>query len=57
MQEILEFWLKEYGGAKSGSTSKQAFYELTKGVINEFKGIYIHPDLVHFVAEFSKNNV
>ncbi|KAI5500256.1 hypothetical protein TVAGG3_0854720 [Trichomonas vaginalis G3] len=52
MQEILEFWLKEYGGAKSGSTSKQAFYELAKGVINEFKGIYIHPDLVHFVAEW-----
>ncbi|KAI5552975.1 hypothetical protein TVAGG3_0235750 [Trichomonas vaginalis G3] len=52
MQEILEFWLKEYGQAKSGSTSKQAFYELTKGVINEFKGIYIHPDLVHFVAEW-----
>ncbi|EAX91800.1 hypothetical protein TVAG_176590 [Trichomonas vaginalis G3] len=52
MQEILEFWLKEYGRAKSGSTSKQAFYELTKGVINEFKGIYIHPDHVHFVAEW-----
>ncbi|KAI5512954.1 hypothetical protein TVAGG3_0757310 [Trichomonas vaginalis G3] len=52
MQKILEFWLKEYGRAKSGSTSKQAFYELTKGVINEFKGIYIHPDLVHFVAEW-----
>ncbi|EAX98010.1 hypothetical protein TVAG_114620 [Trichomonas vaginalis G3] len=52
MQEILEFWLKEYGRAKSGSTSKQAFYELTKGVINEFKGIYIHPDLIHFVAEW-----
>ncbi|KAI5498029.1 hypothetical protein TVAGG3_0822930 [Trichomonas vaginalis G3] len=52
MQEILEFWMKEYGRAKSGSTSKQAFYELTKGVINEFKGIYIHPDLVHFVAEW-----
>ncbi|EAX77569.1 hypothetical protein TVAG_085170 [Trichomonas vaginalis G3] len=52
MQEILEFWLKEYGGAKSGSTSKQTFYELTKGVMNEFKGIYIHPDLVHFVAEW-----
>ncbi|EAX86330.1 hypothetical protein TVAG_442490 [Trichomonas vaginalis G3] len=52
MQEILEFWLKEYGRAKSGSTSKQAFYELTKGVMNEFKGIYIHPDLVHFVAEW-----
>ncbi|KAI5553012.1 hypothetical protein TVAGG3_0236190 [Trichomonas vaginalis G3] len=52
MQEILEFWMNEYGRAKSGSTSKQAFYELTKGVINEFKGIYIHPDLVHFVAEW-----
>ncbi|EAX83695.1 hypothetical protein TVAG_245670 [Trichomonas vaginalis G3] len=52
MQEILEFWLKEYGRAKSGSTSKQAFYELTKGVMNEFKGIYIHADLVHFVAEW-----
>ncbi|KAI5506219.1 hypothetical protein TVAGG3_0656630 [Trichomonas vaginalis G3] len=52
MQEILEFWLKEYGRAKSGSISKQAFYELTKGVINEFKGIYIHPDLIHFVAEW-----
>ncbi|KAI5524146.1 hypothetical protein TVAGG3_0604410 [Trichomonas vaginalis G3] len=52
MQEILEFWMNEYGGAKSGSTSKQAFYELTKGVMNEFKGIYIHPDLVHFVAEW-----
>ncbi|KAI5539450.1 hypothetical protein TVAGG3_0017150 [Trichomonas vaginalis G3] len=52
MQEILEFWLKEYGRAKSGSTSKQAFYELTKGVINEFKGIYIHPDLIHFIAEW-----
>ena len=25
--------------------------------MNEFKGIYIHPDLVHFVVEFSKNNV
>ena len=56
MQEILEFWLKEYGGAKSGSASKQAFYELAKGVINEFKGIYIHPDLVHFVPG-PKNNV
>ena len=55
MREILEFWLKEYGGAKSGSTSKQAFYELTKGVMNEFSNI--HPDLVHFVAEFSKNKV
>ncbi|KAI5522972.1 hypothetical protein TVAGG3_0587020 [Trichomonas vaginalis G3] len=52
MQQILEFWMNEYGQAKSGSTSKQAFYELTKGVINEFKGIYIHPDLVHFVAEW-----
>ncbi|KAI5513600.1 hypothetical protein TVAGG3_0767490 [Trichomonas vaginalis G3] len=52
MQEIFEFWMNEYGQAKSGSTSKQAFYELTKGVINEFKGIYIHPDLVHFVAEW-----
>ena len=52
MQEILKFWMKEYGRAKSGSTSKQAFYELTKGVMNEFKGIYIHPDLVHFVAEW-----
>ncbi|KAI5544411.1 hypothetical protein TVAGG3_0101670, partial [Trichomonas vaginalis G3] len=52
MQEILEFWMNEYGGAKSGSTSKQAFYKLTKGVINEFKGIYIHPDFVHFVAEW-----
>ncbi|KAI5521832.1 hypothetical protein TVAGG3_0569820 [Trichomonas vaginalis G3] len=52
MQEILEFWMNEYGQAKSGSTSKQAFYELTRGVINEFKGIYIHPDLVHFVAEW-----
>ncbi|KAI5548378.1 hypothetical protein TVAGG3_0167980, partial [Trichomonas vaginalis G3] len=52
MQEILEFWMNEYGQAKSGSTSKQAFYELTKGVINEFKGIYIHPDFVHFVAEW-----
>ncbi|EAX72223.1 hypothetical protein TVAG_439560 [Trichomonas vaginalis G3] len=52
MQEILEFWMKEYGRAKSGSTSKRAFYELTKGVINEFKGIYIHPDLVHFVAKW-----
>ncbi|KAI5510304.1 hypothetical protein TVAGG3_0716700 [Trichomonas vaginalis G3] len=52
MQEILEFWMNECGQAKSGSTSKQAFYELTKGVINEFKGIYIHPDLVHFVAEW-----
>ncbi|KAI5522786.1 hypothetical protein TVAGG3_0584300 [Trichomonas vaginalis G3] len=51
-RKFLSFWLKEYGGAKSGSTSKQAFYELTKGVINEFKGIYIHPDLVHFVAEW-----
>ncbi|KAI5509690.1 hypothetical protein TVAGG3_0707980 [Trichomonas vaginalis G3] len=52
MQEIIEFWMNEYGRAKSGSTSKQAFYELTKSVINEFKGIYIHPDLVHFVAEW-----
>ncbi|KAI5514465.1 hypothetical protein TVAGG3_0461680 [Trichomonas vaginalis G3] len=52
MQEILEFWMNEYGGATFGSTSKQAFYELTKGVINEFKGIYIHPDLIHFVAEW-----
>ncbi|KAI5520750.1 hypothetical protein TVAGG3_0554270 [Trichomonas vaginalis G3] len=52
MQEILEFWMNEYGQAKSGSTSKQAFYELTRGVINEFKGIYIHPDLIHFVAEW-----
>ena len=49
MREILEFWWKEYGGAKCGSTSKQTFYELTKGVMNEFKGIYIHSDLVHFV--------
>ena len=57
MREILEFWLKEYGQAKSGSTSKQTFYELTKAFMNEFKGICIHPDLVHFVAEFSKNNV
>ncbi|KAI5537343.1 hypothetical protein TVAGG3_0439410 [Trichomonas vaginalis G3] len=52
MQEILEFWMNEYGQAESGSTAKQAFYELTKGVMNEFKGIYIHPDLVHFVAEW-----
>ena len=34
--------------------TKQTFYELTKGVMNEFSNI--HPDLVHFVAEFSKNN-
>ncbi|EAY17924.1 N1R/p28-like protein, putative [Trichomonas vaginalis G3] len=52
MQEILEFWMNEYGRAKSGSTSKRAFYELINGVMNEFKGIYIHPDLVHFVAEW-----
>ena len=52
MEVIFEFWMNEYGGAESGSTAKQAFYELTKGVMNEFKGIYIHPDLVHFVAEW-----
>ncbi|KAI5487180.1 hypothetical protein TVAGG3_0950400 [Trichomonas vaginalis G3] len=52
MREILEFWMNEYGQAKNGLTSKQAFYELTKGVMNEFKCIYIHPDLVHFVAEW-----
>ena len=45
--------MNEYGRTKSGSTSKQAFYELTKGVMNEFKNICIHPDLVHFVAEFT----
>ena len=27
MTKFHEFWLKEYGGAKSGSTSKQAFCE------------------------------
>ena len=27
LYKIHEFWLKEYGGAKSGSTSKQAFCE------------------------------
>ncbi|KAI5533636.1 KilA, N-terminal/APSES-type HTH, DNA-binding family [Trichomonas vaginalis G3] len=44
--------MKEYGRAKSGSTSKQTFCELTKEFMNEFKGICIHPDLVHFVAEW-----
>ncbi|EAX85698.1 hypothetical protein TVAG_323180 [Trichomonas vaginalis G3] len=52
MQEILEFWLKEYGGGQKWLDSKQAFYELTKGVMNEFKR-YLHTsDLVHFVAEW-----
>ena len=56
MTEILTFWRQNYGRAKNGSTGKQgeneAFYELTKGVENNFKGIYIHPDLIHFVAEW-----
>ena len=55
MIEILDYWYKNevnYGPLKNDRTEIQAFYELYKGVENDFKGIYIHPDLIHFVAEW-----
>ena len=55
MIEILDYWYKNEvncGPITFDSTEKQAFYELYKGVENDFKGIYIHPDLIHFVVEW-----
>ena len=43
---ICEYWMKH---RSDGSTQPQ--YTLSS-INNEFKGMYIHPDLVHFVAEW-----
>jgi hypothetical protein len=43
--EICDKW-------SSRMVSKPAKYKLDKGFDNDVKGTYIHPDLVHFVAEW-----
>jgi hypothetical protein len=44
--EILKYWQKE-----ETVNSLPPIYELRKGY-NKCKGIYVHKDLIHFVAEF-----
>ena len=55
MKEIIQYW-KEFElpnrRLKSEATQDSpVFYELIK-VSNEFRGIYVNPDLIHFVAEW-----
>jgi hypothetical protein len=45
-KEIVEYWQKE-----DAANLLPPIYELKKGY-DECKGIYVHKDLIHFVAEF-----
>ncbi|WP_300485591.1 KilA-N domain-containing protein [uncultured Brachyspira sp.] len=49
--EICRFWLKNRSGQNRPDPETPAKY-LLSNVSNEFKGTYIHPQLVHFVAEW-----
>ena len=55
MKEIIEYW-KEFEAPnrrlKNESTKEMPeFYELLK-IANDYRGVYIHPDLIHFVAQW-----
>ena len=49
--EICRFWHKNRCARFHADLKKPAKYVLSN-VSNEFKGTYIHPDLIHFVAEW-----
>ena len=48
--EIVDYWIQNEQN-KVGAFSSQPLIELKKGY-PKAKGIYVHPDLIHFVAEW-----
>ena len=49
--EICNLWMKNRSAQKGADPEMTAKYQILNGS-NEFKGTYVHPDLVHFVAEW-----
>ena len=50
-RRIIEYWNQQYSESCVQNCT-DAFYELMKGYPNEYRGQYVHPNLVHFVAEW-----
>ena len=49
--EICDLWMKNRSAQKGADPKMTAKYQILNAS-NEFKGTYVHPDLVHFVAEW-----
>jgi hypothetical protein len=50
--EICDVWSSQLKRPVSGTSEESAKYQLFEGYRIEVRGTYVHPDLVHFVAEW-----
>jgi hypothetical protein len=51
-EEVCAVWSLQMGSSEVSTPQQPAKYSLLETYSNEVKGTYIHPDLVHFVAEW-----
>ena len=49
--QICQYWTKNRSARNHAHPNSLPKYTLTN-VENDFKGVYVHPDLIHFVAEW-----
>ena len=49
--EICKIWMKRRSAPKSADPEMPGKYKIPNAT-NEFKGTYVHPELIHFVAEW-----
>lgn len=49
--QICQYWIKNRSGRNCPHPNSLPKYTLTN-IENNFKGVYVHPDLIHFVAEW-----
>jgi hypothetical protein len=48
-KNIKEIWVR----VETSTPNSEPIYQLNKGYDNDFKGFYVHPDLIHYVAEWA----
>lgn len=51
-KDIIEFWRSDRSAQICAYHNETVKYELKLGYDNDTRGQYIHPDLIHFVAEY-----
>ncbi|KAK8897824.1 hypothetical protein M9Y10_000052 [Tritrichomonas musculus] len=49
--QICQYWTKNRSGRNCPHPNSLPKYTLTN-IENDFKGVYVHPDIIHFVAEW-----
>ena len=55
MNEVVKFWIETCATSKTILQKKDPFYLLNEGISNEYndlRGTYVHPELIHFIAEW-----